>query len=209
MKLPEIKICGVTNLDDLKCIIELGADFAGFNFYAHSPRHVSPDCIEEILAESSGDITKVGVFVNEAPQRILEVVDQCSLDIIQLHGDETAETAEKLGPERVWKTFHLWSEDDIQNAINFPSDAVVVDARTKTQRGGTGKTVDWKLAARLAHKRKLVLAGGLREHNIQQAIKEVQPAIIDVCSGVEKLPGEKDPDKLTRFIRILHETSAQ
>ena len=206
MKIPKIKICGVTNLDDLKCVIELGADFAGFNFYAHSPRHVSPDCIEEILADCSGNIAKVGVFVNEDPRRILEVVEQCNLDIIQLHGDEPAVTAEKLRPEQVWKTFHLWSEDDIQSAINFPSDAVVVDARTKTRRGGTGKVADWDLAARLARKRELVLAGGLREHNIQKAIKQVQPAVIDVCSGVEKLPGEKDPDKLNRFIKQVHNT---
>ena len=96
------------------------------------------------------------------------------------------------------------SEDDIQAAVNFPAAAIVVDARTKTRRGGTGKIADWELAARVAEKRNLVLAGGLREHNIQKAIKQVQPAVVDVCSGVEKLPGEKDPDKLNRFIKQVH-----
>lgn len=205
MNKPKIKICGITNLDDLSWVVEHRADFAGFNFYPHSPRYVTPDFVSDMLAYKTCDILKVGVFVNDSVEAILEAVEQCSLDIIQLHGDETAEIAEELGVERVWKSFNLLDEQDLAAAIEYPANAIVVDTRSGSQRGGTGKVGNWNLAAKLARKRRLVLAGGLREDNIGEAIRRVQPEVVDVCSGVEKHPGAKDPDKLARFVKAVRQ----
>lgn len=205
MKKTKIKICGITNLDDLCWVVEHRADFAGFNFYPHSPRYVTADFAADMLAYKPCDILKVGVFVNESVETIRAIVEQCALDIIQLHGDEDAETAETLGVDRVWKSFNLLGSEDLQAAVEYPADAIVVDSRTSDQRGGTGKMANWSLAAKLARKRRVVLAGGLREDNIEEALRKVQPSVVDVCSGVEKHPGAKDPDKLARFMNTVRQ----
>jgi len=201
-----IKVCGITNLDDAECAAEQGADFLGFCFYPKSPRYISPDCTEWIVNRLPDDVKKAGVFVNTPVDRMNEIAEQCGLDILQLHGDESPEVAEMLGLERVWKALPVWNDDDLRLALDYPAAAVLVDSITANHRGGTGKTGDWELTARLARKRFVVLAGGLTPGNVGAAIRSVHPYAVDVCSGIEKNPGLKDYDRLRQFVKNVRHT---
>lgn len=198
---PLIKICGITNHDDAVCAVEHDVDFLGFCFVRSSPRYVTPDCARWIIERLPEGVQKVGVFVNCPDDRVNSIAEQCKLDILQLHGDESPETAAALGVERVWKALPVWNDDDLQKALEFPAAAILVDSITKEKRGGTGTTGDWALAARLARKRHIVLAGGLSPGNVVPALKQVRPYAVDVCSGIEKKPGLKDYSRLTRFVQ--------
>ena len=208
MHTPLIKICGITNLDDAECALEHKVDFLGFCFVLKSPRYIAPDCAQWITERLTDTETKkVGVFVNTPESRILSIVEQCHLDIIQLHGDESPATARRLGVERVWKALPVWNEDDLQKALSFPAAAILVDSITSTNRGGTGTVGDWALTARLAHKRNVVLAGGLNPGNIASAIQQVRPYAVDVCSGIERSPGMKDYNRLCQFVKNVRRTA--
>ncbi|MFO7821557.1 MAG: phosphoribosylanthranilate isomerase [Lentisphaeria bacterium] len=197
-----IKICGITNLDDAGCALEQNVDFLGFCFVRKSPRYIAPDCAEWIIQHlPENQARKVGVFVNTPVERIKEIAVQCDLDIIQLHGDETPEISQSLGTERVWKALPVWNNDDLQVAMDFPAAAILVDSITLDKRGGTGQVGDWELTAHLAHKRNVVLAGGLTPDNVKAAVRVVQPYAVDVCSGIEKSPGLKDYDRMRQFVK--------
>jgi phosphoribosylanthranilate isomerase len=192
----KIKICGITNLADAITASEAGADYLGFIFYPKSPRSITPEAAEKIIDQLKTSAKKVGVFVNATMNEINKTVKSCGLDIIQLHGDEPAEIAEQLGSERVWKAFHITSEEDIARAAKYPAAAIVVDTATAGLRGGTGKTCDWELAAQAAQSFTTILAGGINPQNVLEAIETVKPFAIDTASGVEASPGIKDHEKI-------------
>ncbi|NLK83021.1 MAG: phosphoribosylanthranilate isomerase [Lentisphaerae bacterium] len=191
----KLKICGLTNARDVATAIDCGADYLGFIFAPKSPRYIEPQTAAALTAGIK--VAKVGVFVDEDPERVIEIMQMCNLDIAQLHGRETAEMMEKIGLERVWKAVKLTNHNDVATAVALPCAAVLADSAVGN--GGTGKCADWSLAALAAKQINLVLAGGLTPENLVEAVTVVKPFAVDLCSGVEKSPGIKDMTKMIKL----------
>jgi phosphoribosylanthranilate isomerase len=149
-------------------------------------------------------VTRVGLFVNEHPGRIRAIVGACGLDVVQLHGDEPPEAC-VLPPCRVIKGVRPRREADLAALAAYPVAALLVDAAVPGQFGGTGQRADWELAARLASRQRVILAGGLTPANVAAAVRQVRPYGVDVASGVESAAGRKDPDRVAQFIRMAKE----
>ncbi len=199
-----IKICGITNADDALHAAACGADALGFVFYSRSPRYVTPAVAAAICAELPPFVSRVGLFVNEAPERILAVVSECGLDVVQLHGEERPQDC--LSPPcRVIKGVRPSSDEDLAHLAQYRVAALLIDAAVPGQFGGTGQRADWSLASQLAATRRVILAGGLNPENVTAAIRKVRPYAVDVSSGVESAPGKKDPVKVATFIRRARE----
>lgn len=193
-----VKICGIKTIEAASVAVQAGADFIGFVF-APSKRQITPNQAAIIAKTVPASVQKVGVFVNETVENIKDIAEQVGLDIIQLHGDESPEILEQL-PYQTIKAFSI-DQVSAEMVKSFPADYYLIDSPVGEHRGGTGKTFDWKLATELGlHLDKVILAGGLSPDNIQEAIKQVQPAGIDVSSGVET-NGEKDHQKIKQFIQ--------
>jgi phosphoribosylanthranilate isomerase len=196
----KVKICGITSIDDALHAVACGADALGLVFYAKSPRMVSPDQARQIVASLPPLVTIVGLFVNEAPEKIREVVDFCGLDVIQLHGDEGPDQC-LYPPHRVLKALRVKGEQSLVGLDDYQVSALLLDAWRADSYGGTGHVCDWQLAAQVAARRRVILAGGLTSENITEAIRLVRPYGVDVSSGVESALGRKDPDRVASFIR--------
>ena len=193
----EIKICGITNYDDAAAAVECGADALGFIFHSPSPRYVSPEEAKGIIDKLSGHpVCKVGVFVNHKRQLVKEIVSYCGFDMVQLHGDESPAYCASFPPDILIKAAAPGSMDDLLKLESYRVRAFVFDTRTGGLYGGTGKTCDWDLAAAFARRRPLIIAGGLGPDNVQDAIRKVAPAAVDMNSGVEAEPGIKDREKM-------------
>jgi len=199
----EIKICGLTRLEDALNAAACGADALGFIFYRQSPRYIAPAVAAGIITQLPGHICKVGVFVNEAAETVRQTAVACGLDLIQLHGDETAVYCEGFHPEILIKALPLETEEDLQGASRYPVRALLVDARANGRYGGTGKQASWELAARLGKEKLLILAGGLNSENIAAALRTVRPRAVDINSGVESAPGKKNAEKVKEIIAII------
>jgi phosphoribosylanthranilate isomerase len=203
-----VKICGLTTLEDALLAIEAGADLLGFNFHPASPRHIFPtDCARLVTALASfrPAVQLVGVFVNTPSEQIRRILASCNLDLAQLSGDEPAEDLARLGVQ-AFKAFRPASPDELEHLLqSYPlrkqPPACLLDAYRPGQYGGTGQVADWSLAAGLARRAPLLLAGGLRPENVAQAVTQVHPWGVDVASGVESSPGRKDPERLRAFIQ--------
>ena len=195
----EIKICGMTNADDVRAALDLGADYVGFVLYAKSPRGVTAGAMRRILDQVAG-VRAVGVFVNTPADEVAQVADDCGLHAVQLHGDELPSAA-RSGARRVWRAVRFsngaWQPDPAAWAV----ERFVVDAAVSGQYGGTGVRADWAAAAALASRVPVMLSGGLRPDNVAEAIARVRPLGVDVASGVEREPGRKDPAAVAAFIR--------
>lgn len=191
-----IKVCGITNEQDALLAVALGADALGFVF-APSPRQISPALAREIVKRLPPETVTVGVFRNETPSRVIEVVNEARLQGAQLHGHETpAMTAEVATDIRfVIKAVVAGSQDAAQ-ANNFASDAILVDGL----HPGSGHAYDWDLLQDLPTDIRLMLSGGLTPENVAAGILQVQPWGVDVSSGVEKAPGLKDAVRMRHFI---------
>ena len=195
-----IKICGLTNEEDALAAARLGADWLGFIFAPRSPRCVTVSQVKRIVAALPHEAVKVGVFVDTPAAEVDSIMSQCGLDIAQLHGEEAPDVSAALGPERVWKAVSLRERADLEQALQYPAQAVLADTMLPGQRGGTGRVGDWRLAAELARQRAVVLAGGLRPGNVAESIRTVRPFGVDVGSGVEARPGKKDIGLLHAFV---------
>ncbi|MBL7685511.1 MAG: phosphoribosylanthranilate isomerase [Deltaproteobacteria bacterium] len=200
MNAPLVKICGLTTIEDTLAAIEMGADWLGFNFYSESPRFLSYENALQIFQEIPSSIPKVGVFVNEERELVLDLACQLELDYLQFHGDESPEYCNAIG--RDWfKACRLMEESALEHIPEYDCDFLLVDAGVNGQYGGTGEQADWDLARRSKNfGKKIILAGGLTPSNVQVAIATVQPFGVDVASGVEKKPGVKDHRKMEDFI---------
>lgn len=199
-----VKICGITNFEDARHAVACGADALGFVFYPASPRYIDPEAARRIIMALPPLVTTVGLFVNAAPARIREVATLCGADAIQLHGDEAPDQC-SYPPHRVIKALRL--HDQLADEI-FPAyqvSALLLDAYVPERFGGTGQRCDWPRAADLARQYRVILAGGLDAENVAAAVQQVRPYGVDVSSGVEILPGKKDPQKVARFIRLAKE----
>ncbi len=200
-----VKICGLTHLDDALAAVEAGADYLGFNFYPPSPRSITPAACARILAEIAGlptPVTTVGVFVNEEPARVAAVLDECSLDLAQLHGDEPPEHLALLWG-RAYKGLRGIAESDLCRfaAVSPGYPSLLIDANRPGLYGGTGETGDWEAARRIAGDYPILLAGGLTPENVGAAVRQVQPWGVDVASGVEAALGRKDHRKIAAFVQ--------
>ena len=187
----KIKICGLTNLEDVHAAIDAGVDYLGFIFYKESPRFAEPEFVVRAAQIIPKEIKTVGVFVN-APKCLMTIYrKELNLDVVQLHGNEPEGISRYLDGE-VWKALPVRTYDCVAEASAFPADKIVVDSRTDDYYGGTGEVCDWFLAEKVARKRQIFLAGGLNPENIIDGIVKVKPFGVDVCSGVEKSPGIKN-----------------
>ena len=199
----KIKMCGITNVDDARVAVEAGADALGFVMYRKSPRFVEPAVVKAIVAGLPPFVLPVGVFVNEEPDRVRTLMDECGLALAQLHGDETAPYCQDLG-RPVLKALRLKDRGTFLALAEFSGRANVrgflIDAFSDQAYGGTGQTVDWGLAQEVAQSMPVVLAGGLTPVNVAEAIARVRPYGVDVSSGVELSPGKKDHRKVKAFI---------
>ncbi|WP_100012219.1 phosphoribosylanthranilate isomerase [Lentibacillus sediminis] len=201
-----VKICGITTREAAKAASEAGADFIGFVF-APSKRQITPEKAATIAASLPSSVRKVGVFVNEDLEQMIETAEQVGLDVLQLHGDEPAEMIEQL-PYPTIKAFPA-DPAKLADLPDYPSDFYLVDSPFGKNRGGNGTTFDWQMLNSLQlDKQKLILAGGLNPENIQEAINQANPACVDVSSGVET-NGEKDHEKIRRFIDQAKHTNTK
>jgi phosphoribosylanthranilate isomerase len=183
-----VKICGITNREDALAAVDAGARALGFNFYPKSPRAVTAAQIEKLVSEIPKDIWKVGIFVNESPAKIEEIAATLGLDIAQLHGSETPDQHPR--GLRIWKAFRV-TDAHLPKPVHS-TEATLLDGPS------TGKPFDWSLAATFPGK--LIVAGGLNEHNVRHAITIAQPWGVDVSSGIETAPGRKDHARMKKFI---------
>ena len=148
----EIKICGITRLEDALCAVTCGADAVGFIFHKESPRYIAPEQAKAIIAQLPGEVAKVGVFVNRKTEEVERIVEGCGLDLIQLHGDESPAYCRLFPPERVIKAVSPRSPEEVRALDVYEVRALLVDARDAGRYGGTGKRADWKLAASIGKK---------------------------------------------------------
>lgn len=204
----EIKICGITNIEDARCAAACGADAVGFIFHPPSPRYIAPLQAKGIIAALPRGTVTVGVFVNREPDEAAETAEDCGLDLIQLHGDESPEYCRRFPPERLIKAVSPRTPEELAALEAYEVRALLVDSREADRYGGTGKQADWRLAARIGETRPLILAGGLNVGNIGEALAAVAPAAVDINSGCEKAPGIKDHDLLRRIIEIVRGTGS-
>jgi phosphoribosylanthranilate isomerase len=185
-----VKICGITNHEDAAAAVQSGASAIGFNFYAKSRRYVTPAQAAEIGAGLK--VLRVGVFVNEAPARIDEIAQIAGLDIAQLHGDETPHEMPKL---TVWKAFRSSVPWTAELFNSYPADAYLLDGIEP----GSGQPFAWDRVPVVGHR--IILAGGLDDTNVAEAIRTLRLWGVDACSRLEKSPGIKDHQKVLRFVK--------
>jgi phosphoribosylanthranilate isomerase len=204
----EVKICGITNLEDGLAAASAGADALGFVFHPESPRYVTPGRAREIIGALPQAVRTVGVFVDLAAEEVLRIAELCGLDLIQLHGGETREYCRRFPRERVIKALSFRSEEEFVAMADYPVRAFLVDAHDPVRFGGTGKTCDWNLARKAAACHPLILAGGLSEENIIAALEAVRPLAVDISSGVETAPGKKDHEKIRSVIAAVRRHAA-
>jgi phosphoribosylanthranilate isomerase len=191
-----IKICGITNEQDALLAVALGADALGFVF-APSPRQVAPSKVREIVRRLPAEIVTVGVFRDELPKRINDIMQEAHLQGAQLHGHEsllvTSEVSESV---RFSIKAVVAGSPDAARADEFVCDAILVDGLSP----GSGEVFDWALMNEIPLGLRVILSGGLHPQNVKEGIDRMRPWGVDVSSGVEKSHGLKDPVKMRQFI---------
>jgi phosphoribosylanthranilate isomerase len=200
----KVKICGLKRMEDIEYVNELLPDYIGFVF-AKSKRQV--DLKQAITLSTKLDcrIKKVGVFVNEEIHRVKQLAKGASLDILQFHGNEDENYLSNFKDFTVWKSKSIdisavTIAQDIMGELNrYSIDAVVLDSSVKGIVGGTGESFNWKLIPKINIEKKLILAGGLNQDNVDEAIRMAKPYAVDISSGVET-DGVKDFNKIKKFI---------
>lgn len=194
----KVKICGITNLEDALAAANYGADALGFVFYKGSPRYISPEAAREIIRQLPPLITTVGVFVDETPERIEEILRHVPIDVAQLHGHEPPELC--ILSRRVIKAIRVKELSDLEPLKKYRVSAYLLDTYTPESLGGTGQIFNWDIAVAAKEFGKVILAGGLNPENIERAIRWVRPYGVDVSSGVEEEKGKKDLKRMRLFI---------
>ncbi|MFJ2390176.1 phosphoribosylanthranilate isomerase [Pseudomonas koreensis] len=201
------KICGITRIEDALAAVEAGADAIGFVFYAKSPRAVSAQQARAIIRALPPFVTTVGLFVNASRCELGEILDAVPLDLLQFHGDESADECEGWHRSYI-KALRVKAGDDIAAAVDaYPSaSGVLLDTYVEGVPGGTGEAFDWSLIPQQLSK-PLILAGGLTPENVADAVARVKPYAVDVSGGVEASKGIKDHAKIRAFIDAVRRSS--
>ena len=207
----KVKVCGITNLADAEKALEYGADALGFNFYPPSPRYLAPDEARAIVRRLPARSCNVALFVNEAKERIRQIIaagalsdGQSSYQGVQFHGDESPDDCRGWGI-RVIKAFRLKDKDSLNRIQEFPADYYLLDSWSAGY-GGSGASFPWEWLEGF-DTGKVILSGGLSLDNVAEAIRRLHPYAVDVCSGVEVRPGVKDHEKIKHFIRAAKEAA--
>lgn len=212
-----VKICGTTTLGDALLAVSAGADAIGFVF-GESKRQVTPEQVATITRELPEKIEKIGVMVNETPERVAEIVRVAGLTGVQLQGDETPEFSSDLLPlglRRLVKTVQASAGVDTLarrvEQYHAIVDAILLDSGCPAARGGTGKSFAWKEAATAIAGASVpvIVAGGLNPDNVEEAIMTLRPWGVDVVTGVEREPGKKDPEKIIAFVNAARRAAAK
>jgi len=195
-----VKICGIASGRDAEMVCDLGPDAIGFVFWEESSRRVNPEDVKSWVAGLPGEILKVGVFVDAELERVRRLAEMIPLDVVQLHGRESAQYCAAL-ELRAWKALHLRGAVR-RRAAGYHVDAFLIDSYSTRAPGGTGRVGDWEAARRFVEwsSRPVILAGGLDPQNVSAAIRAVGPWGVDVSSGVEASPGRKDAGRVKEFI---------
>ncbi len=198
-----IKVCGITEeRDALECAY-LGVDAVGFNFWPQSPRYVEPEKARRIVERLPVLMAKVGVFVDEKPSRILDVARQVGLTAAQLHGQEPPKVCAALAPFPWYKALRVDPGFDPTVLARYPCTTFLLDGYDPDRPGGTGSAFEWRIARPLGLRGKILIAGGLDPTIVGVAIEQARPYGVDVCTGVEFVPGKKDLDRLERFVEAV------
>ena len=197
----KVKICGVMTPEDACVCAEAGADAIGLNFWSGSKRLVEVSQAAAIALALPPGVGKVGVFVDAERREIERVIDVVGLDAVQLHGHETPQDCCGFAV-KVIKAISMPPESESAAAIaqRYAADFILLDADAGVERGGSGRSFDWRRAVGVAPGR-LFLAGGLRPDNVAEAVRVAAPYGVDVASGVESVPGRKDAERVREFIR--------
>lgn len=200
-----VKICGITRIEDGLAAARLGADAIGLVFYEATPRYVTVDQARAIAQALPPFVTRVGLFVDVDAERVSATINAVGLDVLQFHGEESAETYRAFGRPYI-KAVRMRDGVDLHAQQRAYPDAigVLLDTYVRHAPGGSGETFDWHLVPRDLEK-PIILAGGLTADNVKEAIKAVQPFAVDVSSGVEETKGIKDPKKISAFIERVRE----
>lgn len=202
----QVKICGITHIDDAQVAIDAGADMLGFIFYPPSPRYVTPEQAQAIVAQVPPGVLTIGVFVNEPLETITQVAQTSGVQMVQLHGTESPALCQQL-PWPVIKAFRFNTQVQPAAMRHYTVDALLIEGFHPEVYGGGGVQADWQRVATLSSYGRIILAGGLTPDNVQEAIRVVHPYAVDVCSGVEAMPGTKDVAKVRDFIRHAKQLS--
>lgn len=203
----KVKICGIKSQEAAKCAVDSGADAIGFVF-AESKRKITAQEAKEIINVLPEAVWKVGVFVNEDAEEILQTAAIAGLTHIQLHGDEKMDDYIEINLPII-KSAPISSREDIKKIQSIKADYVLLDSPPETFRGGNGSSFDWGIVEQIGViQPNIILAGGLNADNIQDAIKKIKPVMVDVSSGVET-GGKKDLSKIKDFIDKAKETKEE
>lgn len=194
-----IKICGITNLKDALEAAALEVDALGFIF-APSRRRISPSAAREIITSLPPTVEKVGVFVNEDLDVVQKIADLCGLDTLQFHGQEPPEYCQQFS-QRVIKAIAVKNPESLEEMERYPSASILLDTYHDGRTGGTGEPFQWEWAEEGRKKKDFILSGGLNPRNVCRAIHLLRPMGVDVGSGVERNPGQKDLLKMMEFVR--------
>ncbi len=194
-----IKVCGLTNREQVKACVVLGAHWLGFNCYPQSKRYVFPEKIRELLNVVPDNVKTVGVFVNESLQNVNQIMEYTGMQLVQLHGDESPDYTKALNHPYIcaFRVSPIFQPNQISH---YHLTHFLLDFYHPNLYGGTGESFNWEIAKETKKFGRLILAGGLRSENVQKAVTTVRPFGVDVCSGVESAPGVKDLNRVASFI---------
>jgi phosphoribosylanthranilate isomerase len=204
-----VKICGITRADQAQAIARLGANALGFICVQKSPRYVSAGQIQQIQADLPAQVARIGVFMDATVDWLVQVVETAGLTAVQLHGIESAEECQtirdRLPTIEIIKAFRVRSAWELEMAAEYAPvvDWLLLDAYHPDLGGGTGKTLDWATLQSFRPDQPWFLAGGLRPDNLAEALSLIQPDGIDLSSGVEISPGDKDLTAVAQLFQTL------
>lgn len=195
-----IKFCGLTNVRDVTAAVHMGVDALGFVFYPSSPRAVTIEQAKTLCGGVPAFVTRVGLFVNASAEQVALAFREARLNLVQFHGDESPEFCQSVGLPYI-RALRVRDGMDLEATMAAYPDAsgFLLDTYRPGVPGGTGERFDWSLIPNT--NRPLILAGGLNPENAREAIEQVAPWALDVSGGIESTPGQKDPDKMARFVR--------
>ena len=196
----KIKFCGFIDENEAIQACSIGIDFIGFNFVKESNRFISPEKAKDIIAKLPERVKKVGVFVDETPQRVNFIRQYCGLDFVQFHGFETPEYCSQF--RNYIKAFRIKDSASLEPVKNYGTEFVLLDTFVEDKIGGTGKSFNWGLVNEVSDK-SVFLAGGLTSENVAEAISVAEPFAVDVASGIEIGPGRKGLEKMRAFVEAV------
>lgn len=203
-----VKICGITNLADALAAANFGADALGFILAPESPRCISPETASSIIKQLPPFVTTVGVITSGDEKEIHSLIHGVGLHLIQFHGDFPEKTLRRFS-HRAIQVVRVKDESSLSSLSDLPVRAHLLDTYHEKQAGGSGISFNWQIARKAASQGNVILAGGLRPDNVQDAIRQVKPYGLDVSSGVEAKKGKKDLVKLQQFIYLAKEAAAK